>query len=71
MNMIAGNELADWLRDRQAQRNTGETMEEVARRLRRLPCLERLHDVPSDRRSSERIAGYGRYADNRFGKKSL
>ncbi|HET9637957.1 MAG TPA: HEAT repeat domain-containing protein [Allosphingosinicella sp.] len=42
--MIAGNELADWLRDRQAQRNTGETMEEVARRLRHLPCLERLHD---------------------------
>ena len=42
--MIAGNELADWLRDRQAQRDTGETMEEVAGRLRRLPCLERLRD---------------------------
>jgi len=40
--MIAGNELADWLRDRKAQRDTGETTEEVAGRLRRLPCLERL-----------------------------
>lgn len=43
--MIAGNELADWLRDRKAQRDTGETMEEVAGRLRRLPCLERLSDA--------------------------
>ncbi|MET1111484.1 MAG: HEAT repeat domain-containing protein [Allosphingosinicella sp.] len=42
--MIAGNELARWLRDRKAQRETGETMEEVAGRLRRLPCLERLGD---------------------------
>ena len=40
--MIAGNELAYWLSNRQAQRKTGETMEEVAGRLRRLPCLERL-----------------------------
>lgn len=42
--MIAGNELAEWLRDRRAQRDTGETTEAVARRLRRLPCLERLSE---------------------------
>jgi hypothetical protein len=42
--MIAGEELAAWLGDREAQGVTSETMEVVARRLRRLPCLERLHD---------------------------
>ncbi|HEU0099796.1 MAG TPA: HEAT repeat domain-containing protein [Allosphingosinicella sp.] len=40
--MIAGDELAAWLRDRRAQSDTGEAMAEVAARLRRLPCLERL-----------------------------
>ena len=43
--MIAGEELAGWLRDRNAQRGTGETMEMVAGRLRSLPCLERLRDA--------------------------
>ena len=49
--MIAGNELAGWLRDRKAQRETGETMEEVAGRLRRLPSLERLHGALDQARS--------------------
>lgn len=42
--MIPGDELAAWLRDREAQHDTSETMEQVAGRLRRLPCLERLSD---------------------------
>lgn len=42
--MIAGDELTAWLRDRKAQRQTAEARDEVARRLRRLPCLQRLRD---------------------------
>ncbi|MEA3009536.1 MAG: hypothetical protein QOJ91_1228 [Sphingomonadales bacterium] len=40
--MIAGEALAAWLDDRRAQSDTVETMEAVARRLRRLPCLQGL-----------------------------
>jgi len=42
--MIAGKELAAWLRDREAQRNSAESAATVAQRLRCLPCLERLGD---------------------------
>jgi hypothetical protein len=42
--MIAGEELAAWLRDRKAQGESAESAAAVARRLRRLPCLERLAD---------------------------
>ena len=42
--MIAGDELSAWLGNRQAQGDTAETAQEVTRRLRRLPCLERLSD---------------------------
>jgi hypothetical protein len=43
--MIAGEELAAWLRNRRAQHDTAKTVEEVARRLRRLPGLIRLNDA--------------------------
>jgi hypothetical protein len=42
--MIAGDELSTWLRSREAQSDSSGTTEEVARRLRRLPCLQGLHD---------------------------
>lgn len=41
--MIAGQELSAWLGDRKAQGDTARTAEAAARRLRHLPCLERLH----------------------------
>jgi hypothetical protein len=46
--MIAGQELAAWLGNRKAQGNTAEAVEAVARRLRHLPCLERLRDELDD-----------------------
>jgi hypothetical protein len=42
--MIAGEELAAWLRDRKAQDQSVERAAEVAGRLRRLPSLKRLAD---------------------------
>ncbi|HYI39119.1 MAG TPA: HEAT repeat domain-containing protein [Allosphingosinicella sp.] len=43
--MIAGEELAAWLRDRDSQLGSAEAAAKVARRLRRLPALERLADA--------------------------
>lgn len=40
--MIASDELSAWLGDRKAQGDTARASEAVARRLRRLPCLQRL-----------------------------
>ncbi|HEX8063421.1 MAG TPA: HEAT repeat domain-containing protein [Allosphingosinicella sp.] len=42
--MIAGDELAGWLHDRDAQTETTRKIEEVAQTLRHLPCLQRLQD---------------------------
>jgi hypothetical protein len=42
--MIAGEDLAAWLRDPEAQRNSAESAAAVARQLRGLPCLKRLGD---------------------------
>jgi len=42
--MIAGENLSAWLRDPKAQRDSAESAAQVARRLRRLPCLKRLGD---------------------------
>lgn len=42
--MIAGEELAAWLCDRKSQLDSAETAAKVARRLGRLPSLERLAD---------------------------
>lgn len=49
--MIAGEELAAWLTDRRAQGVSAEATARVARRLRRLPSLERLaHSLEAARR---------------------